>query len=136
VSLTNLCEVKDIRNEYPDLPTSMNSKVKNKIPTATIDTYQDAKLSEDATDEMILHNLKMACVYKILIWLEGLGSIEGYNTDVSSFKDGDFAVTFKGKESSGQPTSYQGWYKYYLSKIKTPRPPVGGRNIYDRGNPI
>jgi hypothetical protein len=126
MSFPNLAEVKDVKVVYPDLPSSVNAAIKNYIPTATEDTYQDAHIEEVPTDAKILHNLKLACCYKILVWLESTGKIETSNNEIASMKDSGFSVTFK-QSSSGkkQPKSYGENYVYYLNKIKG-RPPVGG----------
>jgi hypothetical protein len=126
MSFPNLVEVKDVKKVYTDLPSSVNAAVKNYISTATMDTYQDANIKEVPTDENILHNLKLACSYRILMWLESTGKIESSSNEIASMKDAGFSVSFKQSPSgNNQPKSYSEWYVNYLNKIK-PRPPVGG----------
>jgi len=129
MSFLNLVEVKDVKGVYPELPSNLNTPVKNYIPTATMDTYQDAKINELPTDEMVLHNLKLACCYKILMWLESGGKIESSSNEISSMKDAGFSIAFRQTASgNNQPKSYSEWYVYYLNKLK-PRPPVGGSSL-------
>lgn len=126
MSLPNLVEVKDVKGVYSDLPNSINAAVKNYISIATMDTYQDANINETPTDENILHNLKLACCYKILMWLESTGKIESSSNEISSMKDAGFSVSFKQSASgNNQPKSYSENYVYYLNKLKG-RPPIGG----------
>ncbi|KYC51577.1 MAG: hypothetical protein AMQ22_01268 [Candidatus Methanofastidiosum methylothiophilum] len=128
MSFPNLIEVKDVKKIFPDLESNLNTPIKNYIPTATWDTYQDAEVKEVPTDEAKLNNLKMACSYKVLMWLEGSGKIESSSNEITSMKDAGFSVTFKQAVSSKkQPKSYSEWYAYYLNRLKS-RPPVGGKS--------
>lgn len=132
MAFDDLCTIQDIRAEYPDLATTHNSSINKKIPGATIEVYADAGLTETPTDETSLYNLKMACIYFILSWLEENGMVDSGSGEISSMGDGDFSVTFnqvRVESKGGIAKGYDEKYLKYIRKLK-PLPPVGSTRCY------
>lgn len=131
MAFADLCELQDIKNEYPDIPTSMNSRIKNKIPDFTREVYNDSNTTETPSDEDTLYYMKMACIYKALVWLEQVGKIQPLGGNIQSMNDGDFSVTFanQGGVNQSTPKTNLEWYGYYMRKLK-PLPPIGSNPNY------
>ena len=124
MAFSNLCTVADVKGELAlgTADTPLDDPITNRIPVATIQVYQDAELSIPPTEDMGVFNAKMACVYKVLEWLEERGLIEPLEDKASSIKDGDFQVNFA--MAVEESDSYTKQYTSYINKLR-PSFPVG-----------
>ena len=130
MSFPNLCTVQDVKGLYLDFPSALNGMAKNHIIRFTSDIYSDLHLTTQVTDPDKLEDMKWACAFKVLAYLESLGLIEGSSEDLVRMSDGDFMVMFQKfqKQNLGEmPTTFKNWYAYYMRKL-LPRPPIGSKN--------
>jgi len=121
----NLCTATDVSSEG-QFTDDLDTQIEYRIPGATIEVYRDSEQTTTPTDETILYYMKMACIYNVLSWLERKGLIESLTSNVTSYKDGDFNVTFKAGENKDEPQTYEEYYSSYIAQIK-PSMPVGAR---------
>jgi hypothetical protein len=134
-SFPDLCELSDIKTVYQKFPSTLNGIAKANISRITNDIYNDLKFTEIPDDDK-LENMKWACVFKVLTYLETLGLVEGSSQNISRLGDGDFNIMYKDQPEKGVgniPRSYEEWYGYYFRKL-LPRPPLGSRNNWRRGS--
>lgn len=122
--MANLCTVEDVVNEG-HLTESQADLLSDSIEWKIEDLseYLNSKKREDATE----YDLKMCCVYGVLLWLENNTLIQSTQPVISK-TEGDISVTYA--NPSAQKTyshSYLDKYSEFYALI-TPRMPVG-RNV-------
>lgn len=127
MSFPDLCELTDFPELYRD-DISLTPTIVELIPRVSFDVYQDlhiipdTDLIDDGSNDYTIkmHNLKYACMYRILTILEKEGLVDGSSDELVRMGDGDFNVMFQkelDKPISSLPNSFMGWYGYYYRRL-------------------
>lgn len=123
----NLCTVDDVQRVghlSDEQVAELEDAIEEQIPYSSLEVYQDAEMNAKPTEELELYNATMACAYHVLMHLQARGLIDSDDSDIKSFRDADFSVTYRDGED--KPKSRQDFYKYYIRQLK-PSPPTTAR---------
>jgi len=126
MSYEELCTIDDVQRVgqlTDEQVTELEDVIEEQIPYSSLEVYQDAEFDTIPTTQLELYNAMMACSYHVLIYLQQRELITDDDSDIQSFRDGDFSVTYKDGNGQDKPKSRQDWYKYYIQQLK-PSPPL------------
>jgi hypothetical protein len=134
--MADLCTADDVKMESVSLVDNdaYDELIESKISDYTIEVFGDAEYTQEELDsitdedelEQVSYYLKMAIIYRVLMFLENRSIIQGFGNEVSSIRDSQISISYTkstgNKENIG---SYEDQYKKYISGLK-PLPPRGG----------
>lgn len=136
----DLCSIDDIKGIFYDFPASLTPLANELISNFTQTIYQDAHITTtpvpDGTllTEQKIFNMKLACSFKVLAYMESMGLVETSSDNIVRMMDGDFMVMYQKDARAGlgdMPGTYRGLYGYYFRKL-LPLPPKGSKHNWRR----